>query len=63
VEFCHKWYEAIGQSLYYAARTRRRAGIVLICKDRERDETLAKLQEVVTRYQLPLDVLDVIPEK
>lgn len=29
-DFAHKWYEAVGQALWYAKSTRRRAKVVLI---------------------------------
>lgn len=32
VEFAHKWYEAVGQSHYYAAKTHLKPGIALIIK-------------------------------
>ncbi len=30
VDFAHKWYESVGQSMYYAALTGKRPGIALI---------------------------------
>jgi len=30
-DFAHKWSEAVGQSLYYAIRTGKKPGVVLIC--------------------------------
>jgi hypothetical protein len=35
VEWAEHWAEAVGQSLYYAAETERRPGIILLCKDSE----------------------------
>lgn len=35
VEWSKKWEEGIGQSLYYAARTGRKPGIILLCEESE----------------------------
>ena len=35
VEWANKWEEAVGQSLYYAARTDRKPGIILLCEQSE----------------------------
>jgi hypothetical protein len=34
-DWCNKWAEAIGQSLYYASLTGKKPKIVLICRDDE----------------------------
>jgi len=37
VDFARKWYEAVGQSLYYSLQTGKRAGILLIIEsDKDR---------------------------
>ena len=35
VDWAHKWAEAVGQSLYYAAATNRKPGIILLCEESE----------------------------
>jgi hypothetical protein len=35
VDYADKWAEAVGQSLYYAAATHRRPGIILLCPSSE----------------------------
>lgn len=56
VDFGKKWYEAVGQSLYYSFLSGRRAGILLIIeKDKDR-RYLDRLLETVKHYQLPIDV-------
>jgi hypothetical protein len=48
VEFASKWPEAVGQSLYYAQRTGRQAGIVLIIEKPSRDEIhLQRLRQLL----------------
>lgn len=43
VDFAHKWQEAIGQSLYYARKTERKPGIVLIMEAPEDQRYLGRL--------------------
>ena len=47
VDWCQKWAEGIGQSIYYAAVTQRKAGLILLTKrsrkDDERDIASARL--------------------
>jgi hypothetical protein len=56
VDFAAKWAEGVGQSLHYAAQTGRRAGIVLIMDGNTAPRHLARLQSVIQRYELPIDV-------
>lgn len=56
VDFGHKWAEAIGQALNYAAQTGKRPGIVLIL-EREGDERyLARIRNVDRAYGLGITV-------
>ena len=56
-DFANKWAEAIGQSLHYAAQTNKRAGIVLIMEQPERDtKYLERLRLTIGSYNLPIDV-------
>ena len=50
-DFDHKWAEAIGQSLFYALKTNRRPGIVLILGENEQ-RYLKRLQTVAKRYRI-----------
>ena len=43
VEFGRKWQEAIGQALYYAKKTGRAPGIVLIMEGKEDNKYLSRL--------------------
>ncbi len=56
MDFGRKWAEAIGQSLYYASCTGKRAGVVLIV-DKDKDgRYLRRLNEAITYAKLPIDV-------
>lgn len=59
VDFANKFYEAIGQSLYYSLQTGKRAGIVLIIeKERER-KYYYRLNSTIVHFDLPIDTLAV----
>ena len=55
-----KIYEAIGQALYYAMHTGRRAGIILIrSDDAASDRYVSRARSIIEHYGLPID-LDVM---
>ncbi len=60
-----KWAEAIGQSLWYAANTGRRAGIVLILRTPADHRGLQRLRRTISHYNLPIDVktVEVLPRE
>ena len=51
----HKWHEAIGQSLGYAALTGKRAGIVLILRKQSDFKHWKKLNTTINEMNLPID--------
>ena len=56
VDFASKFYEAIGQSLYYASYTGKRAGILLIIERKKDLKYWYRLNSVIQYYGLPIDV-------
>lgn len=52
VEYAHKWAEAIGQSLFYAKMTGRKAGIVLIMTEKGDDRFARRLREVAVAEKI-----------
>ncbi|SMF16157.1 hypothetical protein [Desulfovibrio gilichinskyi] len=56
MDFGKKWAEAIGQSLYYASCTGKRAGVVLIMNKEKDIRFLRRLNEAITYAKLPIDV-------
>lgn len=59
VEFAHKWAEALGQSLNYAAETGLAPGIILICKRGTEARCLTwalRLEQTIARWRLPVTV-------
>lgn len=58
IEFDHarKWAEAIGQSLYYSAKTGKEAGIVLIMHSGKDYRYVERLQHTIDSKNLEIDV-------
>ena len=55
-DYGRKWAEAIGQSLHYAQMTGKEAGIVIIYKGQKDDKYIARMNKVISRYSLPIEV-------
>ncbi len=67
-DFANKWAEAIGQSLYYSLCTNKKAGIVLILENGQKDvKYLNRLNKVANKYNIkiwtivPQDLLETKP--
>ena len=56
VDFADKWSEAIRQSLNYATQTGKKAGIVLVRKDRGVEKHLERLREMARHYSMDIDI-------
>ena len=56
VDFADKWAEAIGQSLNYAMQTGKKAGIVLVLKDRGDEKHLERLRKMARHYSMDIDI-------
>ena len=53
-DFAYKWAEAVGQALYYALKTNKKPGIVLII-EKERDKrNLKRLEFLTDKYNIKL---------
>ena len=50
-----KWHEGIGQSLYYAVQTEKRAGVVLILTGRKQYKYWIRLNSTIDHHRLPID--------
>lgn len=61
IDFAKKWAEAVGQSLYYAEKTGKRAGIVLILEKPGDGRHVQRLRSTIDSQQLPIDVYLVGP--
>jgi len=60
VDFAPKFYEALGQALYYAMHTGKRAGIMLIIEEKTDYKYHERLLAIIAHYGLPVDVWTVI---
>ena len=56
VDFARKFYEAVGQSLLYSARTDKLPGIILIVESKEDERYREDLDEIIECWQLPIKV-------
>lgn len=55
VDFGNKWAEAVGQALYYAIQTNRKAGIVLILEKPTDYKYWIRLNTIIEHFNLPID--------
>jgi len=60
-DFGSKWAEAIGQALYYAIQTGKKAGVVLILEKKTDYKYWIRLNTIVDHYGLPIDTWKVGP--
>lgn len=52
-DWATKWAEAIGQSLYYAEITGRKPGIILLLKDKDKDQKyIYRCQTIAQKYDI-----------
>ena len=54
-EFGRNWSEGIGQSLYYAFMTGKKAGVVIILENSSDRAGMKRLLSTITHYHLPID--------
>ena len=55
-DFQNKWAEAIGQSLHYAMMTNKKAGIRLICRNKNCNRYVKRIQAITKYYNLDIDI-------
>jgi hypothetical protein len=53
-DFAPKWYEAVGQALYYGFQTGKKPGIVLILEGREDYRYWLRLNSTLEHYRVPI---------
>ena len=57
VDFAHKWAESIGQSLHYAYKLHKKAGIVLIVDGIKDDKYIQILMPLADKYNITVWVI------
>ncbi len=58
VDFAPKWAESVGQSLYYAAQTSRKAAVVLIMENMQQDKKyLHRLENVSKAHDIDIWII------
>lgn len=55
LDFAHKWYEAVGQALYYGLQTGKRPGIVLIIEGLSDRKYWLRMNSTIQHFKLPID--------
>jgi len=64
VDFANKWAEAVGQSLFYSAATGKKAGVLLIIEDEDRDlRYIDRLAGAIASQCLNIKVWFIYPEE
>ena len=58
VDFANKWAEAIGQSLYYSYKTKRKAGVLLILEQDKDKVHLERLKAINKKYDIKIWTID-----
>ncbi|MBL6996768.1 hypothetical protein [Desulfobacula sp.] len=61
VDFAVKWYEALGQSLYYSLQTGKRSGIVLIVENQNDLKYWIRLNSTILHFGLQIDTWKIEP--
>ncbi|MCP3940923.1 MAG: hypothetical protein GY710_05510 [Desulfobacteraceae bacterium] len=61
VDFAKKFYEALGQSLYYSMQTGKRAGILLIIENKKELKYWIRLNSTIQHFGLPVDTWKIEP--
>lgn len=56
VDFADKWYEALGQALYYSTESNRKAGIALIIEYPHHEKYYKRLMKTINYKGLKVDV-------
>ncbi|MFA5207270.1 MAG: hypothetical protein WC428_01175 [Candidatus Paceibacterota bacterium] len=63
VDFAPKWAESIGQSLYYAEKLHKKAGVLLIIKGNDDQRYTERLITIAKKYNITIWFIDYTSEK
>ncbi len=56
VDWASKWYESIGQSMWYSYQTNKRAGVVLLKKNEADSKYILRMSSLILHRNLDIDV-------
>jgi len=62
-EWAYKWYEGVGQALWYSFQTNKKAGIVMILRNEKDRKYLIRLRSPIAGKKLDIDVWVIEPKK
>lgn len=54
-DFAKKWYEAVGQALFYGLQTGKRPGIVLLIETPTDRKYFLRMNSTIDHFKLPID--------
>lgn len=57
VDFADKWYEGVGQALYYSIKTNKKPALVLIIEKDSHEKYLDRLKMVAEKYGIKIYVI------
>jgi hypothetical protein len=60
-DFGKKWYEAVGQALYYSLQTGKRGGVALIIEEPDDNKYWLRLNSTIQHFNLPIDTWKILP--
>lgn len=63
MDFARKWHESVGQSLSYARKTKKKAGIVLILKSEKDSAFVIEMEKTIQYFNLPITTWQIGPWK
>lgn len=63
VDFAKKWYEAVGQSLYYAYKTGKKPKIILIVESKEELKYVNRMINTLAYHNLKIEIELVYPDE
>jgi hypothetical protein len=58
VDFSEKWAESVGQSLYYAEKLNKRAGVLLVVDGRNDGRYIQRLMTLAIKYDITVWIMD-----
>ena len=61
LDFGAKWYQAIGQAMYYSLQTGKRAGVALVIEDPKDMKYWYRLNSTIAHHSLPIDTYLIEP--
>lgn len=59
IEFPNKWYEGLGQALYYGIKANKKPGLGIVIEKPGELKYLKRLRQTIDYYKLPIDIFEI----